>query len=189
MANAADSLAVEGGRKNCLLLLIRFIRTTVFPALRFLFASLTVYGHPQKPRILTSCDKVFHRGKIKRGTEKSVLYSNGVILLHGQVNNQRVCRRRSWWGRTSSQSLVLFAISSVQEACHGLCWNHFPRVAPITQRWFDITCHTYTLHPFPGGGSRAWHVTHLQLTEPNEVLCENEICWYALEDESSIQDL
>lgn len=86
---------------------------------------LTVCSHPQKPRLVISCDKVFHRGKIKCGDRKSVLYSNGVILLHGQVNNQRVCRRRSWWGRTSTQSVVLFAMSSAQETCHGLWWNHF----------------------------------------------------------------
>lgn len=32
-------------------------------------------------------------------------------------------------------------------------------------------------------------MTHLQLTEPNEILGENKICWYTLEDDSSIQDL
>lgn len=117
MANTADSLAVQGGRRNCLFFLIHFIRTAVSPALWFLYAFLTVCGHPQKPRMLTSCDKVFHRKKKKYVWQTMCSLFSEVIF---QVNNYRVCKRHSWWGRTSSQSLVLFATSSVQETCHGL---------------------------------------------------------------------
>lgn len=86
MENTADNLAMWCWRRSCPFLLIHFIRMVVFPALWSPFASLTVCGHPQKLKILTSCDQVFHRRKNTWGRQ-SVSCSNGVISLYDKVNN------------------------------------------------------------------------------------------------------